>query len=310
MGLFDNVNLNSAGGVPLGDGVNPAPAPSGNNHPADPPGDINGTDHRALGALEDSGQGDPGQIRVQTVSLPHGTVAPTNGLTHLGTLNVGDRYVSSGQNSSGTVAARPTSSHPRDSLTVHAESPQGDNTNHGNEVRTPSDEAAHPVEESGGSFWSGGGDIVETEEERQRRLAREQAARVHYASLANPSAYSVHASRPPQVVETGSSPQASGARSRFVLDARDVHHMGGSPSRVEISNAHTGEVLRSVNLPPGNSRTVVDLPPGDYNFTAISGERSAASSNPDRLDNFQVDVSQAPSSGSGNAGAPAAPASS
>jgi len=52
---------------------------------------------------------------------------------------------------------------------------------------------------------------------------------------------------------------------------------------------------------------VVDLPPGQYNFTAVAGERPAGNTNPDHLDNFRVEVFQG--NAGGNTGATSAPAS-
>jgi hypothetical protein len=161
----------------------------------------------------------------------------------------------------------------------------------------------------GSSFSSFGGTSIEDEEERRRR-EREQLAqvqRVYYQSAALQAHAVSSTSRPPSV-DHSSAPVAPTKSHRYVLEAHDVNDMGGTPSRLQISDRQSGEVLKTVDLPQGDSRTVVDLPPGQYNFTAVAGERPTGSSNPDRLDNFRVEVFQANSPSGGGGSTSAAPA--
>src|SRR5262249_4662299 len=66
----------------------------------------------------------------------------------------------------------------------------------------------------------------------------------------------------------------------YMLDIRDVHDMGGKKSSVTFRDRSTGEVMKKFDLPPGNSKIVASLPPGDYSIEAESGERPQGSSNP------------------------------
>lgn len=308
MGLFDGISLGGVSAPSLGD-VSLGGAPSALPQGEGPSNDASGVqpNPNGLGALE------TGRSNVnigQAVSIPPGSSLNGNpAFTHVGTLNVGDRFVSSDQNSAPTVAARSPQAHPRDSMDVHVVS----------SAPAPEHEAAPPppeeersanaeARESGGdgsTFFSGSS--IEEEEERRRR-EREQMAHLQraYHQVASSGAHSVSSSRPPQIQNAG--PIAADRPSqRYVLEAHDVHNMGGSPSRIQISNRQTGEVLRDVRLPQGDSRTVVDLPPGDYQFTAVAGERPAGSQNPDRLDNFRVDVFQGNSGGASGPPAGQAP---
>jgi hypothetical protein len=154
------------------------------------------------------------------------------------------------------------------------------------------------------SYSSSFGDgSIEDDEERKRR-EREQLAQVqraYYQTVATQS-HAVSSYRPPAVDHA--SPAVSAPQSqRYVLEAHDVNDMGGTPSRLQISDRQSGEVLKTVDLPQGDSRTIVDLPPGQYNFTAVAGERPSGSPNPDRLDNFRVEVFQANSPGGGGSSA-------
>lgn len=279
-------------------------------------------DRRPLGALERgtgtalASQGNTDGISIQTIPLPSPQgLAGNPNFTHIGTLNVGDRYVSGGQNSPATVAARPAQPHPQDSLSVEIAAPlEADSSS---AISPPQEESPAPprLEESSTSSFSffetsSGGSIDEEERKRRERERMAQLERALRAS-ALASAPSASASRPPQVAPpVSSTPSPSRTSSRFILEAHDVHNMGGPSSRVQISDRNTGQVLRTVNLPQGNSRTVVDLPPGQYQFTAIAGERPSGNSSPDHFDNFRVEVFQSgasPNSGQGASNSAAAP---
>ncbi len=85
---------------------------------------------------------------------------------------------------------------------------------------------------------------------------------------------------------------AADGRQRYVFEVHDVDNMGGTPSRLSISNANTGELVRSFDLPAGDSRITADLPPGEYTIEVQAGSRpeGAAPGNPDRFDNFSVNM--------------------
>jgi hypothetical protein len=258
-----------------------------------------------LGALESGGSSHA--LTAHTLPISSGTSLQGNsGFTHVGTLNVGDRFVSGSQNSAPTVAARPLEPRPTDSMSV--EVPGGPSGN------APAPSSPHSslgsVEARGsGSLSSIGAGSVEDEEERRRR-EREQMAQVQrvYYQSATMQAHAVSSTARPPSVDSSFAPVAPARSQRYVLEAHDVNSMGGTPSRLQISDHQSGQVLKTVDLPEGDSRSVVDLPPGQYDFTAVAGERPTGSANPDRLDNFRVDVFQANSpAGGGASPAPAAP---
>ena len=184
MGLLDGIGDLSVPSLNMGEGAGSAAAPSSGLE-TDAVGEVNsGSTSNPMGLtrLQNGASSNPNEISTQTVPVPPGTTLNGNpAFTHLGTLNVGDRYVSPGQNSPATVAARSNQPHPTDSLAVDVNGSPADTANTARPVTdsAPSDTSA--VEVSQGGFSSVfNGTSVEDEEERRRR-EREQMAQIQRA---------------------------------------------------------------------------------------------------------------------------------
>ncbi|MFO1520207.1 MAG: hypothetical protein U1F57_11205 [bacterium] len=207
----------------------------------------------------------------------------SQGMQHLATLNVGDRFAS--QNSRETALAAGPHLRDRASYSVSVPSPSV--------CPTPVDSSPEPQAHSGGNedssrsyYWT------DSEEEDSLYLLRRRRHLI--TDPIHPGAFPAAVTPQLEPVSGSGSSGGEGATSRYVLDVHDVHDLGGRPSSIQIQNA-SGETVQSVNLPPGDSRVTVDLPPGQYTFTAVSGTRPEGAPNAggDNLDNFRVDVFQA-----------------
>jgi|GEM_PF-6572959 len=292
-------------------GAGPAPSPQ----PASPVPAQTGTPvftglSDIEGGTQGQGPGNSGDIRVQTIPLGKGEGGPSSGeggLTHLATLNVGDQYASAKQNSPETAQAAGPNTPGRASYSI---SVPGSQTVSSPQPQPSETGPAPNIDGVARSFSSNSrpAEPARSEEPQSFILKKKHfiiADGSHSMGAGSGGGYtaaSIAASPTPSSGSPSSGPAASGdspsASARYVLDAHDVHDMGGTKSSIQISNS-SGDVLRTVELPPGASRTIVDLPPGDYTFTAVSGQRGP---NPqmDNLDNFRLDISQAgPSSGGG-----------
>lgn len=236
-----------------------------------------------------SGAAAQAHFRLQRLENNSSLEDPANddSLTPVGTLNVGDRHASERLNSPVTAAAAPHVS-ATDRIDLHVQAPP---SNPGlSPEPSPSPRRDHePVgfHSTSSGFLSfplgvGGGDDEE-EEERRRRLIPAASAGLGHG------------------VAPGSTSPASAAASnqRYIFAVRDVHSMGGTPSALSIRNG-AGDLVGRYDLPAGNSRLSVDLPPGDYTVEAQSGSRSVGGGG-DNLDNFRVEVYSAGSTPSGAA---------
>lgn len=281
MGLLDSIGLSDLSIVDRGAGAPESNAARGSDDSLT----TTHLDPNGLGFLE-AGRSNLGIAQAVPIS-PGASLQGNPAFTRVGTLNVGDRFISSGQNSITTVAARPREPQTYDSMSLDVGLERRD------EAALPDQEPSQDIHVVGrnesSSIFCGG--IPVEDDERRRRMEREQMALLQ--RVYQQAAHTVSISRSPQAT---SGPRAPMHHQRYVLEAHDVHNMGGSPSRIQISNRQNGEVLREVRLPEGDSRTVLDLPPGQYQFTAVAGERPVGSSNPDQLDNFRTEVFQSSSS--------------
>jgi len=214
------------------------------------------------------------EIKVETRSLGQGLSTSDPQFKPVGTLNVGDAFASTAQNSKTTANAANDKTPSHASLDVSVAPPQP----------SPS---TQPVRQSPTQ------DSVETQTIPLYSMSHYQASYLNEVptySYVRETAHSYEEVQPARVSHEESSPPAS---ARYRLNVFDVHDMGGTKSAIHIKTKE-GQLLRRVELKPGNSEMDVDLPPGDYSFEAISGQRKADSANPkkDDKDNFRVEVSK------------------
>jgi hypothetical protein len=206
----------------------------------------------------------------------------------IGSLNAGDRYASNRINSQETAEAARRDISGRDSLSLHvgAASPPPPNVSvtPTPTAETPGSPASEPIathraesRTSHFSFFVDDDEWLITDSSPQigggsgRASPIAGTASESGSSLGSPSAQAV------------SSPPAQ----RYIFDVHDVHAMGGTRSSLSIRNEE-GDVVRSIELPNGDSQYSVDLAPGEYTVEATSGSR--AEGGVDALDNFRVDV--------------------
>lgn len=215
-------------------------------------------------------------------------------LTRVGTLNVGDRYASHALNSRETVRAAAVGVAPTDRLALSVPGLPSTSA-----TPPPSRPPVSPLPSADFHSTSSGHlsfslfvlSPDEEEEELRRRAVMSDGGFMpsgHASGVAHPA----------------SGGSANPSTQRYVFEVRDVHSMGGTPSMLSIRDA-SGAAVGRYELPPGNSRLTVDLPPGQYTVEAQSGSRSVGGGG-DQLDNFRVEVYSAgptPSGGEGSGGA-------
>lgn len=256
---------------------------------------------RGLRGIESGGlsASHPG-YRSQIIPLS-GTNGPGSGigtLHHVGHLDVGDQHASIQQNSPATVAA--AGPHLPDKASLDVTVPEV-SARPSESARPPTSSDSPRRERDGQSSTSTSlyGEYLSDEEiEEYRHLLQRQSGRPFFLSgTGSLGGYHGAHFTPGSPNNPSSAPPASGvpgpATTRYVIDARDVHNMGGTLSTLTISDRTTGEILQRFDLPEGSSRIIADLPPGDYRFEAQAGTRpeGSASHGGDRQDNFSVDVS-------------------
>jgi hypothetical protein len=228
-------------------------------------------------------------------------------LQPLGTLNVGDRFVSTRQNSPETVQAASTEI--SGTATMSLAVPESSSASPSPSSSPPSsvDSKASNKSDGGSSgffskIFSRNWHYSMNEEEKKRHYIlagiSEDRPRGSFTPMGAP------ASSPTTAIGPGTQ--------RYIFSVHDVHDMGGTPSRLSILDAQSGDTVGSYDLSPGNSTLMADLPPGQYTIEAQSGSRSgnAPNAGPDDLDNFRVDVSSAgptPTGGGPGGGGGAAP---
>lgn len=220
--------------------------------------------------------------------------APEQGgrIEPLGTLHVGDRYASLQQNSPETAQAAGTGVAGKATLNLTV--PQGPSSE---PAATSTPSAPKKPEEVTTREFSF---LRFSSDNRQRRFRSKNEEEnnrdfmtAYLQEVSNqPAARRVGKTANPEIAPA---PAAGPETQRYIFNVYDVHDMGGTPSRLSILDAKSGDVLGSYDLSPGDSSFVADLPSGDYTIEAQSGSRSgnAPNAGPDDLDNFRVEVSSA-----------------
>jgi hypothetical protein len=213
----------------------------------------------------------------------------SKGLEPIGTLNVGDRFASTRQNSPETAQAASPGISGRATLSLTVPPPASTDP-----VVSGSPSSPVSQDTKNSSFSFSGFSSGHHSRRRLRSEDEEEQGRAFLQGFAQGSRRSTNATSPGS--PSSPSPAAiSPGTQRYVFNVHDVHDMGGTPSRLSILDAQSGDVLKSYNLSPGDSTLMADLPPGQYTIEAQSGSRSGNAPNAGRddLDNFRVDVSSA-----------------
>ena len=233
--------------------------------------------------------------RLEDSITPQDNPANDPSLTRVGALNVGDRYASAELNSPATAdaARRGIAGTAHLDIVVPNQPPPAP-------VSPPPPSAPAPAPLQPTAFYStssgrvsfplqvGGG-------EGEEELLIPPPLRSRPRSTPRPSSPAGSPSAPP--APSGGGPVTQ----RFVFDVRDVHSMGGTSSSLSIRDG-AGNMVARHDLPPGDSRLTIDLPPGAYTVEAQSGSRSVGGSGGDQLDNFRVEVFSGGNTPSGEGG--------
>jgi hypothetical protein len=218
-------------------------------------------------------------------------------LQPIGTLNVGDRFASIRQNSPETsqAASQGISGIATMPLTVPGTSSASPSNLNSPSPSVDSKSLSKSYGSSSINFFRDWYNGTDDEEEKKKR---------HYIVGGFSERSSTGSFTPTGTSPSSPTTEIAPETQRYIFNVHDVHDMGGTPSRLSILDAQSGNSLGSYNLPAGNSTFTADLPPGNYTIEAQSGSRSGNAPNAghDDLDNFRVDVSSAGPTPTGSGG--------